>query len=462
MGEMKQSGAFDADRYVQDLADRGEFRVHRDVFRDETIFDLEMRHIFEATWVFVGLAAQLPNPHDYLTTRVGRQPVIVSRDGDGKLHCHFNTCPHRGATLCRLRAGSSKAYVCPYHGWMFDSAGRNVGIKNQGQGEYHPAFADRSHDLKPVPRFAEYRGFLFASLSGDVPGLEEHLGDARVFLDLIADQGPDGMEPLPGVGLYTYRANWKLQLENCLDNYHLTSTHPSFMRIVERRKKGQSRHALATSDFKLLDGTVGGGFTFPHGHAVIWHGNATPEVRPLYATIDEVVDRVGSVRANWMLGVRNLSLFPNVQFAENISMQMRIIRPVAPDLTEMQIFCLAPRGESADSRAYRIRLYEDFFNSTGLATPDDLKVYEQCQDGYRAWSVSEQQGYHRGMTKVVPGPDDYAEQLGIQPETSVSGTFEIQDETIFHAGYREWLRLMKRAGGSGRALESLERRAASA
>jgi benzoate/toluate 1,2-dioxygenase alpha subunit len=27
------------------------FRVHRDVFRDPEVFDWEMRHIFEATWV---------------------------------------------------------------------------------------------------------------------------------------------------------------------------------------------------------------------------------------------------------------------------------------------------------------------------------------------------------------------------------------------------------------------------
>jgi benzoate/toluate 1,2-dioxygenase alpha subunit len=436
--------AFDAAYYVQDLVDQGEFRVHRDVFRDPDIFALEMANIFEASWVFVGLESQVAKPNDFLTTWVGRQPVIISRDAAGDLQCHFNTCPHRGATVCRTRTGNAKSHVCPYHGWVFDSAGRNVGIKNRPQGEYAAPFDAMSHDLAEVPRFEGYRGFLFASLNPEVGSVEEHLGDAKVFLDLIADQGEEGVELLPGACAYTYRANWKLQLENCLDIYHLTSTHPSFMRIVERRKKGDSRHSLDTADFQLLDGATGGSFTFPHGHAVIWHGNPAPQVRPLYSNIEAVAQRVGPVRANWMLGVRNLSIFPNVQFAENISLQMRVIRPLAPDLTEMQIYCMAPRGESAEARTIRIRQYEDFFNSTGLATPDDLKVYEQCQDGYRAWSVSDLQGYHRGMTKVREGPDEYADQLGISPATSVTGKFEIQDETVFHAGYREWLRLMSR------------------
>ncbi len=438
------TSVFDAAHYVQDLASEGQFRVHRDVFRDPHIFELEMENIFEANWVFVGLASQLPNPNDFITARVGRQPIIISRDKLGQMQCHFNTCPHRGATLCRAQSGQAKSYVCPYHGWVFDSAGRNIGIKHRKQGEYAEQFENTSHDMKRVPRFDEYRGFLFASLNSDVLSLEEHLGDAKVFLDLIADQGDDGVELIPGACAYTFRANWKLQLENCLDNYHLTSTHPSFIRIVERRKEGDSRHSLATSDFNMLDDTVGGGFTFPFGHAVIWHGNPAPHVRPLYSNIESVAKRVGRVKANWMLGVRNLSLFPNVQFAENISLQMRIIRPLAPDLTEMQVYCVAPRGEEAEAREIRIRQYEDFFSSTGMATPDDLKVYEQCQDGYRAWSVSEQLGYHRGMNKVRQGPDEYADQLGITPTTSVSGKFEIQDETIFHSGYREWLRLMGR------------------
>ena len=50
------------------------FRIHRDAYRDPAIFDLEMRHLFEGGWVFAGHASQLPNPHDYLTVTIGRQP----------------------------------------------------------------------------------------------------------------------------------------------------------------------------------------------------------------------------------------------------------------------------------------------------------------------------------------------------------------------------------------------------
>ena len=435
---------FDPAQYVKDRVSEGDFAVSRDIFRDPGIFELEMKHIFESTWVFVGMASQVPRPHDFLTTWIGRHPVIVSRDAKGQLHCLLNTCRHRGATVCHTRQGNARNHVCQYHGWVYDSAGKCLDIKDQSGAQYGEPFKCESHDLVEVARFGEYRGLLFASLNAQVSSLDEHLGDARTFIDLVVDQGANGIELIPGVGTYTFRGNWKLQIENCLDNYHLTSTHPSFMKIVERRKSGISGNPLKAIDFERyrLPSVVRGGFTFRHGHAVVWGFNPDPEVRPLFADIDAVRARVGELRAKWMLATRNLTLYPNVQLAENASLQLRVIRPIAPELTEMRIFCMAPVGEAAQTRAYRLRQFEDFFNSSGLATPDDTQSYEDCQTGYRARSLSRLQGHHRGMLSVRPGADQYAQELGIAPETSQHGPFEVQDETVFYAGYREWLRLM--------------------
>ena len=73
-----------------------------------------------------------------------------------------------------------------------------------------------------------------------------------------------------------------------------------------------------------------------------------------------------------------------------------------------------------------------------------------------ARNVEWQQGHARGMTAVRQGADEYAKELGVNPATSVSGGYDIQDETVFHASYREWLRLMaqgtaKPASGTGSA-----------
>ena len=434
----------DIDRLVVDrVEEQGEFLVHRDVFRDPAVFELEMKYIFERNWIFVGLESQAPNPNDYYTTWVGRQPIIVARDKAGKLGAFVNSCSHKGARIAHHRSGNTKQWVCSYHGWAFDTAGQCIYIKDQDAGCYAEPFNRLDHNLKQI-KFGQYRGFLFASLSDDVPTLDEHLGESRKLLDLVWDQGPDGVEAIPGVSTYTYDANWKMQIENCVDGYHLTSCHPSFMNIVSRRKAGESGNTQVKSiDFAAMAAVKGGGYTFPRGHAIGIFDNPAPEERGLHLHHDELVARVGANKARWMYAGRNLTIYPNVQFAENASLQMRVIRPLSVDKTEMTIYCLGAKGESDAARAIRIRQYEDFFNTSGMATPDDTIAYEDCQVGFRALAVDVMQGYYRGVTNVVNGADERAAEIGFTPATSSTGPFAMQDETVMFGGYRAWKQFIK-------------------
>jgi benzoate/toluate 1,2-dioxygenase alpha subunit len=202
----------DAAALIDDRPRDGVFRVHRAAFSDAQVFAREMRRVFERCWVFVAHASQVRAPHDYLTTNIGRHEVVVMRDGAGQLRCFINSCRHKGATVCHAPRGNARVHVCRYHGWSYGSDGRNVAIKSRVQGEYTEAFDRDSHDLAPVARFGEYRGFLFANLDPEAVPLDRYLGDARAFIDLIVDASEHGVELVPGNVSYTYEANWKLQL----------------------------------------------------------------------------------------------------------------------------------------------------------------------------------------------------------------------------------------------------------
>lgn len=424
---------------IDDRPADGVFRVHRDVFRDAALFAREMQAFFESGWAFIGHASQVPNPHDYLTLNLGRQPLILMRDADGQLHAVHNSCRHKGALVAHHRQGNKRSHVCQYHGWAYNSGGTNIGIKGKAQGDYTPAFDADSHNLQPVARFAEYRGFLFASLSADVLPLEQYLGDARTFIDMAVDQTPEGLELVPGSVTYTYQGNWKLQLENSTDAYHFTSTHPSYLRLLDRRAGMPERTDVEAAIWQAgkKQEEMMGSFGFPNGHALVW--TTTPqENHPLYSSLPELRARVGEVRADWMLRTRQLNIFPNLQIASNAAMQMRVISPLAVDRTEITSYCLAPVGESPERRRQRLRQYEDFFNPSGLATPDDTVTYEDCQRGFASGEIEWQQGYARGMGRVQRGADTHAAELGIRPDASVSGSFDMSDETVFHALYRHW------------------------
>jgi phenylpropionate dioxygenase-like ring-hydroxylating dioxygenase large terminal subunit len=65
-------------------------RVHRRLYTDPALFELEQTRVFAASWCFVAHESQLPNANDHLTTTLGGRPVIVVRGADGAVRVLIN------------------------------------------------------------------------------------------------------------------------------------------------------------------------------------------------------------------------------------------------------------------------------------------------------------------------------------------------------------------------------------
>jgi benzoate/toluate 1,2-dioxygenase subunit alpha len=347
------------DTAVQDDPTSGVYRVSRDIFTD---------------------------PEIYFTTYIGRQAIFIARDHDGELKAFINACSHRGAMLCRIKRGNRRVYTCPFRGWTFENSGKLLKVTNPEGAGYPDDFNTAgSHDLTKVARFESYRGFLFGSLNPNVPPLGAHLGEAAKFIDLIVDQTPDGLEVLRGSSTYVYDGNWKLQTENDADGYHVSTVHWNYVLTTERRKQAEQANNVRAINVSSL-GKLGGGFyAFANGHLLLWADWANPEDRPNWEQREELAARFDPAGVDWMVRrLRNLYLYPNVYLMDQMSSQIRVCRPIVVDKTEVTIYCIAPRRESAEARARRIRQYEDFFNAGGMATPDDLEEFRRCQMAYLA------------------------------------------------------------------------------
>lgn len=419
---------------VVENPEQGVFRCRRDIFTDADLFDLEMTHIFEGNWVFLAHESQIPEPNDYFTTWIGRQPVVVTRDKGGELHAVINACAHRGATLCRRKHGNKGSFTCPFHGWTFSNTGKLLKVKDGKTGDYPESFnTEGSHDLTRVARFETYRGFLFGSVNPDVKPLEEHLGSTRVIIDQIVDQAPDGLEVLRGSSTYVYDGNWKLQMENGADGYHVSAVHWNYAATMGHRN--YEAEGVRTVDANGWSKSVGGVYGFDNGHILLWTDTLNPEVRPVYAHREELEQRLGKARADVIVGqTRNLGLYPNVYLMDQFSTQIRVVRPISVDQTEISIYCFAPKGEAAAERALRIRQYEDFFNVSGMGTPDDLEEFRACQTAYSGagalWN-----DLSRGAVHWVEGADENAKAMGLEP--LISGN-RSEDEGLFVRQHEYW------------------------
>jgi nitrite reductase/ring-hydroxylating ferredoxin subunit len=104
---------------IANLVESG--RIHRRVYTDPDLFELEMERIFGCAWLFVGHTSQVPNSGDYITTELGRQPVVMTRHHDGSVHVLLNRCTHRGAKVVNERRGHATRLTCCYHGWTYDA-----------------------------------------------------------------------------------------------------------------------------------------------------------------------------------------------------------------------------------------------------------------------------------------------------------------------------------------------------
>src|ERR1700722_1935616 len=103
-------------------------RVHRRLYTDPAIFDLEMDRIFGRVWIYVAHESQLAAAGDFVRTRLGRHDVLVTRHADGRVYVLLNRCAHRGARVTAATQGSCRSFICPYHGWSYAADGTLEGL----------------------------------------------------------------------------------------------------------------------------------------------------------------------------------------------------------------------------------------------------------------------------------------------------------------------------------------------
>ena len=161
--------------------DAGLTRIPFSLYQDAALVDQEQQRLFEGpVWNFLGIEAEVPAPGDYRTTFVGSMPVVLARDDDGELYAFENRCAHRGALIALEDEGNTRDFQCVYHAWTYDRQGNLKGIAFKdgvnGQGGMPKDFCMQSHGPRKL-RVATFCGLIFASLSDDVPTLEEYLGE---------------------------------------------------------------------------------------------------------------------------------------------------------------------------------------------------------------------------------------------------------------------------------------------
>jgi phenylpropionate dioxygenase-like ring-hydroxylating dioxygenase large terminal subunit len=434
-------GAFDRERLAMLVQPD---RVHRSVYADPELFELEMARIFGRAWLVVGHATQVRAAGDFFTTRLGREPVIVVRADDGSVAVLVNRCAHRGATVCAEGRGNAQRFVCPYHGWTYDTGGqlRAVPIPSGYKQENLSPLG-----LKRVPRVATYRGFIFASLAPSGPSLEEFLGPITASFDDFVDRAPGGeLEVAGGVFKHAYQGNWKLMLENHLDGVHPAYVHASSVAVARGAPEPGAPGAEHYFDIAVRQMRQNGApeslwesigvWATPRGHG--WLGDYHTDTRLVAGLGNPVFDeyrrrlaaRAGDAEAERILGVTrwNTIVYPSCSFMSQFR-QLRIVHPVAVDRSVVYTYSF--RMKDAPPQMFRDTIaFANVVNGTGSwVLTDDLEVYERVQRGFGSGAVE--------WAYIGRGHGTDADEPG-GTRRGATGTSEV----FIRAQFRAWLDYM--------------------
>jgi phenylpropionate dioxygenase-like ring-hydroxylating dioxygenase large terminal subunit len=201
-------------------------RVPYWVYQDPDVYRDELAKIYEGpVWNYLCLEADVPHAGDYVTTYMGELPVVVTRDTDGSIHAFENRCAHRGSLICLENSGNAKTLTCVYHAWSYDLRGNLTGIAFRrgvnGKGGMPESFRPEEHSPRKV-RTTTLGGLVFGTLRGDVPPIEQYIGEA-----VMPHVRRVLRKPPVILGRYTQAMpnNWKLYYENVKDSYHASLLH---------------------------------------------------------------------------------------------------------------------------------------------------------------------------------------------------------------------------------------------
>jgi Rieske 2Fe-2S family protein len=210
------------------------YSLEQRFYTDPAIFELELERIITRNWILAGHQSELPEPGDFKVLSVANESAIIVRGSDRILKGFANVCRHRGSLVCLETKGSTRKFMCPYHGWMYDIDGKLTAARNM------PDDFDKSeYGLKAVS-VDTVHGLMFVCFTDKPPSLE---GAKK---DLAEPMAVFDFENLKVAAHKSYDipANWKLSIENYQECYHCATAHPEYARMHTLMLDGEKRERL--------------------------------------------------------------------------------------------------------------------------------------------------------------------------------------------------------------------------
>jgi phenylpropionate dioxygenase-like ring-hydroxylating dioxygenase large terminal subunit len=228
-----------------------------------------------------------------------------------------------------------------------------------------PGIDKAEFGLKPV-EVEILLGLVFVRVAGSGPGVAEMWGD---FVEAARPYRLEEMEPVDQPWVDTWNCNWKVAVDNNLENYHVPVGHPGYHRMLDSDLTGViNEHGVAYSRSVLRDK--------PSSH---WTERMYQTLAPQVLT-----DLPEDVRRTWLF----FSMVPNIGI------------DIYPD--SMDVFQILPKGAETCVMRYPIFMRPDSRREMKVVRYLNARI--NAQVGHEDRALSERVQIGMRTYGFEPGP----------------------------------------------------------
>ncbi|HRI20433.1 MAG TPA: aromatic ring-hydroxylating dioxygenase subunit alpha, partial [Panacibacter sp.] len=203
--------------------------IAKEYYTSPAYFEESKEKIFVPCWHFAGNSNMVKEPCSaypfILLENYLNEPLLLTKDKSGGLHCISNVCTHRGNLVVYEQCHLNQLR-CKYHGRLFGLDGSFVSMPEFKEVQNFPAESD---NLKELPLF-KWGKLLFTNLQ---PGLaaQDFFGEMMQRINWFPAHE---LEYRPDLSQdFSVKANWALYCENYLEGFHIPFVHAGLNAVLD-------------------------------------------------------------------------------------------------------------------------------------------------------------------------------------------------------------------------------------
>jgi phenylpropionate dioxygenase-like ring-hydroxylating dioxygenase large terminal subunit len=318
---------------------------------DADIFERELSDVFARHWQFVCFADQLASPNDFVTTTIGKTPVVV-QNIQGHIYALHNVCSHRKATIQTVKHGN-RPLRCPYHCWSYGANGK---LGSVPQDKQNFQFDDATREALALKSFevSQAGDFVFVRITPSTTSLADDLGPYFSLLETLSE----GFGAVEDTDTLPWQSNWKLAVESVLEVYHVHGVHPESFAKLAKPSFNMSTAGQHNTGISPLQAAP----------KKWWKG-----VRKLLS-LDHVTD---------FDEYTHLFIYPNlaIGITDGSLMSVQTYEPVSPTQCQLHYSLRMCRADKAAKQNAQVRhsIVENFTTFNTQTLDEDRVVVETCQ-----------------------------------------------------------------------------------